>query len=99
MVLGEVGTAAVEYILEELHHLLDIFLATFVFVEGLQLLLCQGDLVGTQGLDTLTEYGSRFVERELAVEVSLLGVEYDLELLHIDLGQVIAHILHTGREA
>ena len=47
MVLGEVGTAAVEYILEELHHLLDIFLATFVFVEGLQLLLCQGDLVGT----------------------------------------------------
>ena len=57
----------------------------------------KGDLVGTQCLDALTEYGSRFVERELAVEVSLLGVEYDLELLHIDLGQVIAHILHTGR--
>ena len=65
MVLGEVGTATVKYILEELHHLLDIFLATFVFVEGLQLLLCQGDLVGTQCLDALTEYGSRFVEREL----------------------------------
>ena len=99
MILGEVGTAAVEYILEELHHLLDIFLATFVFVEGLQLLLCQGDLVGTQCLDTLTEYSSRFVECKLAVEVSLLGIEHDLELLHIDLGQVIAHILHTGREA
>ena len=99
MVLGQIGATAVEYILEELHHLLDIFLATFVFVEGLQLLLCQGDLIGTQCLDALTEYGSRFVERELAVEVSLLSIEYDLELLHIDLGQVIAHILHTGREA
>ena len=99
MVLGEVGTAAVEYILEELHHLLDIFLATFVFVEGLQLLLSQGDLVGTQCLDTLTEYGSSFIERELTIEISLLGVEHDLELLHIDLGQVIAHILHTGRVA
>ena len=99
MVLGEVGTAAVKYILEELHHLLDIFLATFVFVEGLQLLLCQGDLIGTQCLDALTEYGSSFVERELAIEISLLSVEHDLELLHIDLGQVIAHILHTGRVA
>ena len=99
MVLGEVGTATVEYILEELHHLLYIFLTTLIFIEGLQLLLCQGDLVGTQCLDALTEYSSRFVECELAIEVSLLGIEYDLELLHIDLGQVIAHILHTGREA
>ena len=55
---GEVRTTGIHYILEEGHHLLDILLATLIVLEGLELLLCEGDLIGAEGLDLLSEDGT-----------------------------------------
>ena len=96
MLSRKVGATCIEDILKELHHLLNILLATFIFIEGLQLLLRQCYFIGTQALDLLPKYGASFIEREATTEVLLLRIKHDTELLHIYLRKVVAHVLHRA---
>ena len=74
VILGQVGTTSIEDILEEDHHLLDIFLATLVVFEGLELLFGESDLIGAQGLHSLSKDSTCLIEREGAAEVSFLDI-------------------------
>ena len=74
MIFGKVGTTSIEDILEEDHHLLDIFLATLVVFDGLDLLFGESDLIGAQGLHSFPKDSTCLVEGERAAEVSFLDI-------------------------